>query len=274
MHTIAKWTVGLVVGATLVRPAWAGVEMSWQMVDLKTTAKGQKPPREARVLVEGDRLRLESKDGGVIYRGDRDLTWMLDAKQRSYVEVNRATAEQMHQKMDAARAQMQAQLDKMPAGQRAQIEKLMGQHGMGGVAAAAKPREAPTIKPTGKTDTVDGRSCREFEVYRGAEKESEVCVADWSAAGIAKDDLGVFKKFAAFQSDMLSGMSGGKHDGFGEDSIKLFDRLDGVPVRVRSFHGGAATMETRIEKIEKKAVDGASFEVPEGWAKRTPFTER
>jgi len=250
-------------------PAFAGVEMATEIIDL--AGGGANAPRQARMIADKDQLRMDRAQGRVlIFRGDRNLAWTIDTHTSTYVEIDRGTMQQMRGQVDAARGQVTAELDKLPPEQRAQVEKMTGGAATGGAAPAAVPtREAPRVIPSGKTDTVGGISCREVEVTRGKEKESEICVADWAAAGIAKADLEGFRKLVAFQEEMTRGIGISSESADGEQALALYEQLDGVPVRVRTFKGGAPRTEMRILKIEKKALDPALFEVPAGYTKRT-----
>lgn len=277
-----RWRIVLatVVGAALTRSAGAGVEVMTQFQELDSGAaqgKATKAPREGRTFVEGDDLRMEmGTAGAMIFRGEKDLMWILQPKDHAYVELTRESTKQLAKQAESAMAEMRAQLDKMPPAQRAQIEKMMNQSGMGGATAAPKAAPEPlTVKPTGRSDSVEGRTCREVEVFRGAAKESEACVADWATAGVTKEDFGAFQKLASWQNDILGGTPWAKSAANpSADAMKLFDQLGGVPVRVRSFRGGKPANEMLITKIEKKHLDPALFDVPADYTKKTSPSKR
>jgi Domain of unknown function (DUF4412) len=126
-----------------------------------------------------------------------------------------------------------------------------------------KERPPPTIKPTERTDKVGGIACHEVEVLRDGEKLREVCVADWKAAGLTKADLAALHDLNTFEDETVGTMGGRAQD----DSLELFELLDGLPIRVRTFRGGQPRTELRIVKIEHKKVDATLFEVPEGYKK-------
>jgi hypothetical protein len=223
-------------------------------------------------LIEGDRLRIEPnlpRPGGrsplvILFRGDRDTVFTIDADERSYTAIDRAMVERMHTKIDAARAKMKTELEALAPEQRAQVDKLLPARVAAGGESRTAPREALHPRATGRTDTVSGMRCSEFELMRGNEKESELCIAEWAVAGIAKQDLAVYGKLATFQDSMLQGAPFSPEVGSG-DAFKILDQLDGVPIRTRSFARGAPTREMRVVKIVKKPIDPASFELPAGY---------
>jgi hypothetical protein len=252
----------------LPSPARAGIELSTEIAEVGPDATA-KPGRSGRMLLEGDRLRMEMArpNGGpdaksvMIYRGDRNLLWSFDDKRHTYTEVDRDRMQALRAKSEAARAQMRAELDKLPPGKREQAQRMLAASD-----AAAATREPPTIKETGRTATVGGLPCHEVEVSRGGVKESEICVANWKAAGVAKTDLAAIHELGAFQEQALGGIQPRSQ---GDDVLDLFDGLDGLPVRVRTFKVGVPRTEFRIVKIEHKALDAKVFEPPEGYQKRT-----
>jgi hypothetical protein len=240
----------------------AGVEMTTEMADLG--ARQGAAPRRGRTTIDGDRLRMDLEEAIVIYRGDRDLMWTL--QDGSYTEIDRATVARTSAELERARAHMKAQLEKLPPEQRAALEKMAVAQGIGDRLAPTAPRPAPRVQPTGKSDTVAGRACREFEVLRGDEKTTEVCVADWATTGITKADVEVFRKLRAFQEAMVGGAPGAS---VGAADFLALESLDGFPVRARSFKAGAPQTEWRLVTLEKKAVAPSLFEVPAGYTEKT-----
>jgi len=254
--------VGMVVA--WAPAARAGVELTTELADVTEAATAQsRPPNPGKMLLDGNRLRMEmtrqdGSDAVLIFRGDRNVMWSVNEKRRTYTEVDRARMQEMVAQSDATRKQMEKEFDKVPPEKRAEMLRMLAQ------GAPKKKREPPTIKPTGRTDKVGGIPCHEVEVVRNDEKLREVCVADWKAAGITKGDLGALRDLNGFEDDTVGALGGRTQD----DALELFEQLDGLPVRVRTFRGGKPRTELRVVKVERKAIDAKSFEVPEGYTKR------
>ncbi|MBI3769724.1 MAG: DUF4412 domain-containing protein [Deltaproteobacteria bacterium] len=253
--------------------AAAGVELTTEISD-PSAAPPAKPVRPGRILIDGDRVRMEmtgsspagdAKAGGanavMIYRGDRDVIWSVDDKRRAYMQIDRARMQAMRAQSDASRAKMRAELGKLPPAEQARMQAMLA-----ATDVKSAEREPPTIKETGRTDKVGGLACHEIEVSRGGTKESEICVADWKAAGVTKTDLTPVRKLGTFQQETLAGLQARREGG---DVLELFDALDGLPVRVRSFRAGQLRAEFRIVKVEHKALDAKLFDVPEGYHERS-----
>ncbi len=260
MCALAAWT--LVPAA-----AGAGVELATEISSAGAPA-GKQPQqtRPGRMLLDGARVRMEI-DGTtagepkhvMIYRGDHDLVWSLDDKHRTYTEVDRARMQEMREQSETMRAKMRTELAKLPPAEQARMQAAL---------AASDPttttRDAPTVKDTGRVDTVGGLQCREVEVSRGGVKQSEICVVDWKTAGVTKADLTAVRQLGTFQQETFG--AAGRRDS--DDMLALFDGLDGLPVRVRSFRGGQMRSEFRVVKVEHKPLDAKLFEPPDGYQKR------
>jgi Domain of unknown function (DUF4412) len=244
--------------------ASATVELTTELADVRAAGEAQsRPPNPGRVILDGNRLRMEmtkadNTSAVLIFRGDRNLLWSVNDKRRTYTEVDRARMQAMLAESEATRKEMQAKFDKVPQEKRMEMLRMLAQ------GSPKKERPPPTIKPTGRTDKVGGIVCHEVEVLRDGEKLREVCVADWKAAGVTKADLAALHDLNTFEDETVGTMGGRAQD----DALELFDVLDGLPLRVRTFRGGQARTELRVVKIEhKKTVDAALFEVPEGYKK-------
>jgi hypothetical protein len=248
-------------------PARAGVELTTEISNPSAPVDKQpKATRSGRMLLDGERVRMEL-DGAaagepkhvMIYRGDRDLVWSLDDKHRTYTEVDRARMQEMRGQSESARAKMRAELAKLPPAEQARMQAALAASD-----PASTQRAAPTVKETGRVDTIGGLKCHDVEVSRGGVKESEICVVDWKTAGVTKADLAPVRQLGTFQQETFGGPTRRDSD----DMLALFDGLDGLPVRVRSFRGGQVRSEFRVVKVEHKALDAKLFEPPDGYQKR------
>lgn len=257
-------------------PCWAGLEFTTE-IDVPSgvppatppspppPAAQQPPARPGRMLLDGERVRMEvERPGGgtsvMIYRGDRNLVWSVDDKRKSYTEVDGARMQAVRAQSEAARERMRGELDKMPPDKRVQMQRMLA-----AADATEAKRAPPSLKETGRTDKVGTLACHEVEVSRGGTKESEICVADWKAAGVTKADVAAVRKLGTFQDSTMGGSQARRQ---GDDVLDLFDGFDGLPVRVRTFRGGEPRTEFRIVKVERKPIDAKLFAPPDGYTKR------
>ena len=87
---------------------------------------------------------------------------MIDDTDKSYVVFDKATMEQLAKKLNEAMAKMKEQMAKLPPEQRAQMEQRMG----GVMGPAGGQQRTVDVADTGKTDKVDGRNCKLWDVTR------------------------------------------------------------------------------------------------------------
>ncbi|HEY8517106.1 MAG TPA: DUF4412 domain-containing protein [Candidatus Binatia bacterium] len=218
------------------------------------------------VRMEGTRTDADEKESGtVLFRGANDTLIVIDDQEKTYFEITRADAKRLASSLESARAQIRAQMENMSAEDRAAVEQAMKE--FGGLGSAGQKKEPAPLKAvaTGKTSSVEGRSCREFEVQRGGKRIAEACVASWSDTGLKPDDLVGLRKLAEFQREVLSAMNWeGLEAAPGAEVFELLDEVGGFPVRVRATEDGE-TVEFRVKDIQRKDIDPKLFQVPAGY---------
>jgi hypothetical protein len=276
---IGIFAAGFAALVTAAPPALAGVVIVTESEEAKEAAGQGKPARGAtkidgRLFVQGDDVRMEGSHsdregtakGALLFRAASDTLVVLDDNERSYFEMTRADAKRLASTIDTARSQMQAQLDKLPPEQRAMLEQAMG--GLGGAPAdtASKPEPLRAV-PTGRSDEVAGRACREFDLLQGKKSVGRACVATWDALGLAPGDLAGLRKLAAFQRELAEqARLPGVEAAPGSEVFELMDAVGGFPVRVRTTHEGEPVV-MRVVDIERRQLDPKTFQVPAGYAR-------
>src|SRR5204863_3519556 len=92
--------------------------------------------------------------------------------------------------------QAKEQIAKLPPDQRAQAEQMMGGASMGGGERKVE------VTDTGKSDTVEGRKCKVWDVKRNDELDEQICVVPFSALPGKEDLTAVFANFAKIYEEM------------------------------------------------------------------------
>jgi hypothetical protein len=150
----------------------------------------------------------------------------------------------------------------LPPEQRAQLEQSMGSTlGLDGRERTVE------VKDTGKTDKVDGRSCKVWEVTRDGELDEQLCVVPYSALPGKENFSAVFGQFSkvfeemAKSVPMLSGMMAN------EFSAQV--KINGFPVRQRTYENGKLGDEETLVKVwREEAIPAAMFEVPANYQRK------
>ena len=240
-------------------------------VVMKFTAHGtgdDAKPMSGSMEMQGDSVRVDNEGTTMIFRGDKQVVWVIPAGSDSYMEMTKDSMKQAAAGMDAAMAAMKDQLANMPPEQRAMVEKMMAQRAQ---PAAAPAPVSETLKPTGKTETIAGHATTAYDSYQGAERVRESWVADWKVFDLTAADMRPLEEMADFMSALAPGMAKRMDTGFAAHYSGK-DALPGVPLRVVAFSKtGDWTHE--ITSLQRQDVAAARFEVPAGLTKEDAMSE-
>jgi hypothetical protein len=222
-------------------PAGAGTEV------ITETRKPDGSTRAGKALFDGQRMRVETTGGrrSIVYRGDRGLVWVIDHKRKNFIEVERPTPE-------ALAGQARARMDDLSPDQRALAEA--------GVAGGVE------IKETGRRGTVQGIPCTELHVMAAGARIADVCRASYADAKVERASFAAVRDLERLLGGSLTALLPPEAREDGAAAIESFARLDGVPMRVRTYEDGRFQSETTVKSVKKTAFPKGSFELPGGYA--------
>jgi hypothetical protein len=249
--------IAMIAGGLLAAQlATAGVYV--ETVNRDITA-GTTTPKQKIYVQNGAGRFMDPEGRSSLIKGD--TLYMIDDKDKSYIVMDKATMEQVAKKLNAQMEQLKAQMAKLPPEQRAQMEQMLGGAGLGGT-----PRTVE-VSDTGKSDKVDGRSCKIWDVTRDGVLDEQICVAPYSSLPGKENFSTVFGNFAkvfeemAKSVPMLSGMMAN------EFSAQV--KTNGYPVRQRAYENGKLINEETVVKVwREEAVPASMFEVPAGYQRK------
>lgn len=230
--------MGLLSGA-----ATAGVEMHTE------TRKQNGEIRKGKALFDGPRLRIDTSDGrrAIVYRGDKNVIWVIDHKKKRYIEVEKPTS-------SALAGQAKKQLDSLPADKKAAAD--LG-------AAVASGVE---VKDTGRKGEVLGVSCDELHVMSGKARLADICRATYASAGVDRASFAAVKELQSLLGGSLTAMLPEDSRAEGTAALESFARLDGVPMRVRTYEAGQLDTETVVKQLKNKKLPRSDFSLPDGYS--------
>lgn len=239
----------LVLGGLLAAgSALAGTEVRTE------TRESERPDRvrPGRALFDGPRLRVETDDGRrtIIYRADRGRAWVLDHKRKTYIEVEKPTA-------DAVARQAREYLDALPPEQGEALARTLG--------AGTEAARGVEVRETDTVDEVGGISCRVVQVHSGAERLADVCRATYSDAGVDPASFSGVRDLQALLGGSLAAFIPRDSRDEGLAALESFAELDGVPLRVRAYKDGQVDSTTVVKSIRSAPLPSSSFEVPDGY---------
>jgi hypothetical protein len=219
-----------------------------------------------QVRATADKLVMDGKqdDGSysVIFRGDRQTFYHVQHADKSYVELDKATAEKLGGRLQEAMQSLEAKMEKLSPEQRAQVEAMMGK------TPVAPTSQARELRPTGAKRDVDGIPCTQWEIWAGPVKESEAWVAKWKDVGLDPKAFAVFESMGRFFEASLASVPG--LAGVADENRIFADleRLAGLPLIMRDFEDGEPIEETRIRDWRSARVDASAFELPAGYRRQ------
>jgi hypothetical protein len=158
-------------------------------------------------------------------------------------------------------AQMKDQLAKLPPEQRAQMEQMMP-----GLSGTEKKWVVEAVD-TGKSDKVDGRSCRLWDIKRDGELDDQLCVVPYSSLPGKENFQAVFANFAKVFEEMAKSvpvLSGMMTNEFGAQA-----KVNGFPVRTRGYEEGKlGDTEHTVRLWREEAIPATMFSVPAGYKQK------
>jgi hypothetical protein len=256
MHRLE--TLALILALSAAAPA----DAEWQ-IDMQVHEDGGSA-QAGRIYLDGDNLRLEMDDaaaGAIVYRGDGPTLLHVDPSSKTYVVMDRATAEQVGGEIESARRAMELQLAALPPEQRAALQRMMP------TPPTSESRPDVEVVETDRTRRVDGHACRVRELRRGGEPTGELCVVDWKTAGIGRSDLRAFRDMARFRQELLRQAAGPFASALASQPFDAFEKLDGYPVESRNL--GAHASRTTMSLPRKQDTDAGRYRAPEGYRQRS-----
>lgn len=232
----------------------------------ETADLGSKKPRVSTGswVLGADRLAIRWDDpsvaghGGFIFRGDKELIWVVDDRTKSYEQIDKAFIEQMSAQVSAAKAEMQARIEQMPADQRAQAEEMMKKFAGGMQDAIADMK--PDYRKTAESKVINGHACTKYDVYAGGDLASHAWVAPYADLGLTEKDGAVFERMGDFVARLTGPMASMQK----QDYIPMHE-LGGVPLLSQDVDGDQVTTETQVESVTRGAPPAGCFDVPAGY---------
>ena len=249
--------ITFVLAAALVaRVSSAGVyvELVNHNLTTNTTELSQK------MYVQGDSGRFVDSDGRATIIKGSDM-YIIDEAEKTYIKFDKATMEALAKQISGAMDKMKEQLAKLPPEQRAQLEETMKTvPGMGG------PDQKWTVEvvDTGKSDKVEGRACKVWDVKRNGELDDQLCVVPYAALPGKENFQTLFANFSKVFEEMAKSVP--MLAGMMTNEFQAQAKVGGFPVRSRAYDRGKLVDEEQIMKVwREETVPASMFEVPAGY---------
>lgn len=249
-----KRIVLALAGCFALQTAGAGVYVELVEHDLVT----QKTELLQKMYVQGNSGRFVDLEGrtSIIKNG---TMFILDDSDRTFIEFDKPTMELLAKKIQEARDRDREQVSKLPPDQRAQMERELGLDDDGTHTVEAID--------SGKSDKVDGRTCRVWEIKRNDKLDDQYCVVAFAQLPGKENFNAVFASFAKVFEEMAksvpilaSAMS---------NEFDALNKVNGYPVRIRPYERGKAGLtETLVKVWREEAIPASMFDIPAGYTRK------
>lgn len=251
-----KLKLWMAFGALAVQSANAGVYV--EMVDHDIRA--DKTTLAQKIYVQNGNGRFVDAEGRATLIKNGTF-YIIDDKDKTYVMFDKATMEQLAKKIGGAMEKMKAQLAQMPPEQRAQMEQMMP-----GMAGGDRKWTVEVID-TGKSDKVDGRACRVWDVKREDKLDDQICVVPYSALPGKENFQAMFANFAKVFEEMAKSVP--MMSGMMTSEFSAQAKVNGYPVRTRGYENGKLGDDERLLKVwREETIPAATFEIPAGYKQK------
>lgn len=252
-----KRIASLLIASCIASAAGAGVYVEMVTRDLKTNTTEP----DQKIYVQNGAGRFVDPEGRAsIIKGD--TLYVVDENDKSYMVLDKATMEQLGKQLGAAMEKVKEQLAKMPPEQRAQMEQMMGIQSTGG--EGGWKVEAVD---TGKSDKVDGRACKVWDVTRNGKLDDQICVVPFSALPGKEDFQKTFQNFAMVFENMAKNLP--QLSGTMSSEMSALDKVNGFPMRTRGYENGKLISEEQLVKVwREEAIPASMFEIPAGYKQK------
>jgi len=259
-----KRTLIVVLGALGAQAACAGVYV--EMVDRDRADTAAKEKLAQKIYMQNGVGRFVDGEGHSTLIKNSTM-YIIDDSDKTYIAFDKATMEQLAQKISVQMEKAKEQLAKLPPEQRAQMEQMMP------ALSGGQQKHTVEAVDTGKSDKVDGRACRIWDIKRNGELDDQICVVPYSTLPGKENFQTAFANFAkAFEEmakavPMLSGMMSNEFDAQA--------KVNGFPVRTVGYDNGKLGTEEHVMRVwREEAIPASMLDIPAGYKqKQMPMGE-
>ena len=232
---------------------------------------GTQQKQKSTMWVQAGKIRMEMASERsktiIIFDGDKQVLWMIQPDQGSYMEMTADTVARMSQQaggtnaqMDQVMKQMQQKMASMPPEQRAMMEQAMKGRA-GAMGAGGAPSPTVTFQAKGSTDKVGPFTCSKYDELSNGKRTAELCAATFDQLHLTEADLRSFQSMAKFMEPMR------RMNPRGMAALPT-EQIHGFPVRTVMYDAAdKPTYEDTVLSAEQQSVEAGMFTLPAGLTK-------
>ena len=216
-----------------------------------------------KLACQGDMARWDFSgkkliEGSVLYRGDRDVFWVIDPIRKSYFELPAVSPGDKAMRIGVLAILYGVACRALSKDQQAELDRALSRMPL--------PEALLDFKPKGTARW--GRfPCDRFEAAFNGEKCGEYLTSEAKGMGLADADyasLAGFLKTLNLLYDNFDFL-------FPDPAAGERKPYSGIPVKWAFFKAGRTTFSMEFKSVERREIDPARFELPAGLKKVEVF---
>lgn len=215
------------------------------------------------------KMKMEGESNYFVFRGDKQLIWIVDMNDKQYIQIDKNTIENLKQSINPAIQKMRERIENLPEAQRQMAEKMMQQRMKEmGMKEAAKL----TYEPTNQKKSINDYTCTKLEVYRNSEKIEDLWITKWDNIQYGEELKTSLNAISEFAKSLQDAFRDYPFIGFVQTPLS-YDKdaeLDGIPISAVHYENGEVVSTSVLEEIESKTLAEVIFLPPENYQMREP----
>jgi hypothetical protein len=213
------------------------------------------------------RIDLPEPRVTILFRKDRQVAWVVNHAEKTYVEISRSDVQEIAGRLAQARAMLEEKIEYLSSPQREMMEEMLNRQ-LPGLGTTADPDYSKVESRV----RLRGWNCDHYEGTRDGEKVADVWTVNPRELGLGPEDVAVLSDLGEF----LEGLA----DRVGASmATLLLDRpdgggIDGIPVRYVGYTGRSIHVEQEVLELTPMTFDASFFELPAGLTREEAFEGR
>jgi hypothetical protein len=232
------------------------------------TSKNPDKQTVTKMYIDDSKLRIEQpgeKDTTIfIYRGDKNLVWIIKPAEKLYQEITEQDIQNMKAQMEQAGKMMEEQMKNLPPEQREQMEKLMAKMPQ----AQTEEKKEVVYKLVGKNEKVGDYTCEHYAALEDGKKTWDLWTVDYKDVPVSAQDLAPLEALGEFFGQM-GGSDAERYLIGTQEPLKGDEgpRFHGMPVKWTDVEADSVVRVNELKTLDKQTVDASLFDVPKGLKK-------
>ncbi|MCX7785717.1 MAG: DUF4412 domain-containing protein [candidate division WOR-3 bacterium] len=242
---------------TIINLIYADIVMTAQMQDL---TKPKEKPLIQTTYLSKECIRIDAKaeklDIATIFRGDKEIFWIIDNKKKSYTELTKEDLAKMQEMMKDATSAIEQALKNLPSDQRKKMEEMMKKQ--------TAEKTNIVFKKVSGGEKVNQWLCDKYVGSINDQKVIELWSTDWEKIGLKLENIKVFDKMKVFFEQIA------KDFAFKFQPVETEKRDNmywGVPIKIVEQEKGKLLSSYEIKEIRQEELSPSLFEPPKGYKK-------